>query len=291
MPARAAWKGFLKVSQLSVPVKAFTATRSDEEISLNQLHRDCGQRVRQIKLCPTHGELPAEQIVSGYKLDEQNYLPIEESELEALRPEDDKSIQVDAFVTTDAVDPVYHSGRTYYLVPEAPPGQRPFCVLRDGMLSTGRHAIARVVISRRELLVLLRPHGRLVAMTVLEYAQRVRPASDYESDVAGGSATPAELQLMGTLMESLTRPDLDLGSYRDTYVDGLDTLIATRMAAHRTEDAAGAAGVTDDQLIAALRASLASAGVDPTRPPPPLLPSVQRRSGETVPDRAERKTG
>ena len=163
------------------------------------------------------------------------------------------------------------------------------------MLATGRHAIARVVISRRELLVLLRPHGRLVAMTVLEYAQRVRPATDYESDVAGGSATPAELQLMGTLMgtlmESLTRPDLDLGSYRDTYVDGLDTLIATRMAAHRTEDDAGAAGVTDDQLIAALRASLASAGVDPTRPPPPLLPSVQRRSGETVPDRAERKTG
>lgn len=290
MPARAAWKGFLKLSQLSVPVKAFTATRSDEEITLNQLHRECGQRIRQVKLCPTHGEIAPEQIVSGYKVDEQHYLPIEPSELDGLRPDDNKTILVEAFVDTEKIDPVYHSGRTYYLVPEAPPGQRPFCVLRDGMFGTKRQALARVVISQRELLVLLRPLGRLVAMTVLEYAQRVRPASDYESEVAGGNATPAELELMGTLMESMTRPDLDLSSYRDSYIDRLDALIATRLAARQTTDDAGVDGATDDQLVAALRASLASAGVDSSQPPP-LLPSVPRRSGEVAPVPAERKTG
>lgn len=290
MPARAAWKGFLKLSQISVPVKAFTATRTDDEITLNQLHRGCGQRIRQIKLCPTHGEISQEQIVSGYKLDERSFLPLEQAELDALRPEDNKTITVEAFVDMALVDPVYHSGRTYYLVPEAPPGQRPFCVLRDGMVGANRQALARVVISQRELLVLLRPLGRLVAMTVLEYAQRVRPASDYESEVAGGNATPDELELMGTLMESMTQSDLELSIYRDTYIDRLDALIASRMAAHQPADEAGAGGDTDDQLIAALRASLASAGVDPTQPPP-LLPSVPRRSEEDLPDRVERKTG
>jgi len=163
-------------------------------------------------------------------------------------------------------------------------------VLRDGMVGANRQAIARVVISQRELLVLLRPLGRLVAMTVLEYAQRVRPASDYESEVAGGAASPAELELMGTLMESMTRPDLDLSAYRDTYIDRLDALIATRMASRRETEEVGSDNATDDQLVAALRASLASAGVDPAQPPP-LLPSVSRRSGETMPDHVERKTG
>jgi DNA end-binding protein Ku len=299
MPARAAWKGYLKLSQLTLPVKAFTATRSDEEIQLNQLHRDCGQKIRQIKLCPTHGEVATEAIQSGYKLDDQRYLPLADEELDALRPPDDKAIQVEAFVPGDSVDAVYHSGRTYYLVPDAPPGQRPFCVLRDGMQSTGRYALARIVVSRRELLVLLRPLGRLVAMTVLEYAQRVRPAADYESEVAGLSASPAELQLMGTLIESLGQSDPDLARYRDRYIDGLDALIANRMASMAAEQETGLnadsadpsqSNVGDDQLVAALRASLAAAGVDPSAPAPALLPSLSRRL-DVATEQRDRKTG
>lgn len=289
MPARAAWKGYLKLSQLSVPVKAFTATRSDEEISLNQLHRDCGQKIRWLKLCPIHGEVGTDQIISGYKLDEHSYLPIENSDLEGLRPEDDKSIHVEAFVAHDAIDPVHHAGRTYYLVPDSPPGQRPFCVLRDGMRSVGRFAFARVVIARREHLVLLRPLGRLVAMTVLEYSQRVCPAADFESEVGGLQSSPAELRLMESLIESLFHSDLNLADYRDRYIDGLDALITGR-AAEKGATVDPAAGDSSDELVAALRASLAAAGIDPAQSTKDLLRSVIRR--ETNPENSqERKIG
>ena len=260
MPARAAWKGFLQINQLNVPVKAFTAASSGPEIALNQLHRGCGERIRQQKVCPTHGVLAAEEIVSGFEYAQGAYLPVESAELEALYPEDNKAIEVDCFVADAAIDAVYHAGRTASLTPDAPPGQRPFCVLRDGMRAARRQAVARVVIAGNELLVLLRPLGRLLAMTVLEYPQRVRPTADYESEVAGISASPAEQQLVGQLIAAMTEPDLDLARYRDQYMDGLSLLLENRVAEltsqnedHQAEDEAG--------VLAALQASLTAAGV------------------------------
>ena len=230
MPARASWKGFLQVNRLQVPVKAFTAIRTVPEISLNQLHRQCCQRVRQQTVCPTHGLLAHEDIVSGFEFARNQFLPIEKNELEALQADDPKAIAVDAFVQAEQIDPVYHSGRTYYLVPDAPPGQRPFCVLRDGMRVGNRQAVGRVVISGREIPVSLRPMGRLLAMTVLEFPQRIRPSRDYETEVAQFSAGPQEQQLIVELITAMTDDKLDLADYRDKYTDGLNELIQRRLA-------------------------------------------------------------
>jgi len=274
MPARASWKGFLRINQLTVPVKAFTACRTDPDIPLHELHRGCHQRVRRQKYCPVHGVLELEDILSGYEVGEGSYLPIEPADLEELLPADNKSIAVDCFVPSTKVDPVHHSGRTYYLVPDELPGQRPFCVLRDGMRTTGHHAVARVVIGRRERTVVLRPLGKLVAMTVLEYTQRVRPAEDYEGEVAALSSGPTEQELISQLIRSMTNDYLDLERFRDAYVDGLSRLIEQRLATiepatiqpHRPEEQDEAA------LIAALRASLAAAGADQGSLPPLLPP-------------------
>src|SRR5438132_1055238 len=112
MPARAAWKGFLQIRQLQVPVKAFTAVSTQPEIPLNQLHHECGQRIRQLKVCPVHGALEAQQIISGYEFAEGRFLPLAPDELAALQPEDGKAISVDCFVGSREIDAVYHSGRT-----------------------------------------------------------------------------------------------------------------------------------------------------------------------------------
>lgn len=267
MPARAAWKGFLQIHQLQIPVKAFTATATQPEIVLHQLHVDCGQRVRQLKVCPVHGELSPEAIGSGYECADGCYLPLDETDLESLQPEDSKAITVDCFVGSAAIDPIYHSGRTYYLVPDGPPGQRPFAVVRDG-LRTGNHtAVSRVVMARRELLVVLRPLGRLIAMTVLEYPQRVRAATDYESEVASVTPGEQEQRLIGQLIEALSDPEFDLTRYRNPYVDRLTLLIERRLAEGRASPAAevsveGAPAEDEEQLISALRATLAAAGAD-----------------------------
>lgn len=267
MPARAEWKGFLQVNQLQVPVKAFSAASTEPEISLNQLHRGCGQRIRQQRYCPQHGPVESEAIIPGYQVAEGYCLPLDSDELERLKPEPNKTIAVECFVDHLAIDPVFHSGRTLYLTPDGPPGQRPFNVLRDGMAKSKRHAFSRIVMSRRELLIVLRPAGRLLAMTVIEYAHRVRPATDYESEVAHLPPSERELGLVQQLIEAMTEQQFDLSKYRDGYMDRLSALIERQVAATdltreapRTPEAPGEQA-TDEAMLAQLETSLLTAGV------------------------------
>jgi len=267
MPARSEWKGFLCVNQLRVPVKAFSSSRSTPDITLNQLHRDCGERIQQQKTCPRHGRVEADAIIPGYQVAEHCYLALDPAELEELRPEADKAISVACFIDSQEIDPVFHSGRTLYLVPDSPLGQRSFGVLRDGMKASGRHAFSRIVMSRRELLVLLRPYGKLLAMTVIEYHHRVRDSSDYESEVASLTPSSAELELIQQLIDAMTDQTFDLSRYHDHYMDRLNALIEQKVAAadltsttpFQTQELPAA--TEDEALLAILKSSLNAAGV------------------------------
>lgn len=263
MPARSEWKGFLEVNQLKVAVKAFSAASSEPEICLNQLHRTCGERIRQQRVCPIHGPIESEDIVSGYRIAEDCYLPIEQEELEQLKPDSDKAIAVHCFVDRETIDPVFHSGRTLYLVPDGPPGQRPFCVLREGMKSTGRHAFSRLVISRREQLALLRPYGRLLAMTFVEYPHRIRASTDYESEISNLTPGANELGLVRQLINTMTDSQFQLHRYRDQYMDRLSNLIERRVAATdlTSQSPQLERQGDDDALLAILKASLTAAGI------------------------------
>src|SRR5262245_10845991 len=164
MAARSSWKGFLKLSLVSVPVKAYTANASGgSEIRLNQLHAECHSRINYKKTCPIHGEVPADKIVSGYEYSKGQYVVVDTDELDKLRTEDDKAINIDTFVSPDEVDPVYSSGKTYYLVPDGPVAQKSYAVLQEAMVEMGRQAIARVVMHGKEQVVWLRPMDNLLS--------------------------------------------------------------------------------------------------------------------------------
>src|SRR5690349_1456689 len=135
MVPRTSWKGFLRLSLISVPVKAFTANNTSEEIHLNQLHKDCNSRVRYQKVCPEHGELNNEQIVKGYEYAKDQYVVIEPEEIDKLRTKADRSVNIDGFIPQDAIDPVFLSGRTNYLLPDGPAGERHYTLLHEGMVS------------------------------------------------------------------------------------------------------------------------------------------------------------
>src|SRR5687768_2250046 len=110
-PARTSWKGFLKLSLVSVPVKAFTAHETGGEVHLNQLHKDCNNRIRYQKVCPEHGEVSADEIVSGYQYAKGHYVVVDPEEVDKLRTKADRAINIDGFVAEDVVDPVYHAGK------------------------------------------------------------------------------------------------------------------------------------------------------------------------------------
>ena len=186
MAPRAIFKGFLRLSLISIPIKAFTSTKSGGDIRLNQLHQECNSRVKYQKVCPTHGVLTNDEIVMGYEQSKGSYVVIDPDELSEIRKakkENDKCIEIDGFVHRDQLDPMYFSGRTYFLLPDGPVGQKPYQLFRQSMVDNELYAIARAILSAREQLVVVRPIDDLLGVSVLTYASKLNSTSSYEEEL------------------------------------------------------------------------------------------------------------
>lgn len=229
MAPRSSWKGFLKLSLVSVPVKAFTANETSEEIHLNQLHAECNNRVRYKKVCPEHGELRSEEIVSGYEYAKDQYVVIDPDELQKLRLESDKAVSIEGFIAPEEIDPLYFSGRTYYLLPDGPAGSRPYALLHKGMLDAGVVALAKIVMSGRVQLVLVRPVGKLLSMSVLIYSKRVRDFVPLQEELQELDLSKEEDKLTQILISATKIDDFALDAYSDKYTDELNRLIKMKI--------------------------------------------------------------
>lgn len=229
MAAHASWKGFLKLSLVSVPVKAYTATATGNDITLHQLHAKTLTRIQYKKFAPEVGEVSSEEIVKGYEYDKGQYVIIEDEEIDKLRTESDKSIRIDGFITPDALSTVYLGGKTYYLTPDGPVGQKPYNLLLKGMESNGVSAIAEVVISQKEQVVLLRAVDGLLAMTVLNRKDEVKPASAFKDEVTDTPVTEAETALTDTLIKASVLSEFDFSHYRNVYKEKLTKLIQMKI--------------------------------------------------------------
>jgi DNA end-binding protein Ku len=231
MAARSSWKGFLKLSLVSVPVKAYTATSgSGSDIRLNQLHAECHSRINYKKTCPIHGEVPADQIVSGFEYAKGQYVIIDTDELDKLRTEDDKAINIDTFVSAGTLDPVYNTGKTYYLIPDGPVGQKPYGVLVEAMVELKRHGVAQMVMNGKEQVVLLRPMDGLLVFSPLNYDNEITKPESFEGELTKPAIEPEEMQLAKTLIEASTAKKFDFTKYKDVYTQKLTQLIEAKVA-------------------------------------------------------------
>lgn len=259
MPPRTSWKGFLRLSLISVPVKAFTANNAGEEIHLNQLHKDCNSRVRYQKVCPEHGELNSEQIVKGYEYAKDQYVVVDPEELDKLRTKADRSVSIDGFIPQDAIDPVYFAGKTHYLLPDGVAGERPYALLHKGMVDNRVCAIAQVVMSGREQLVLVRPMGRLLVMTGVSYQKEVKPADEFDQELHEFEPSPEEMQLTNTLIGATCLKQFDLGKYQDHYVEKLRRVIQLKIDGQEVVQAPDHEEPRILNLMDALKQSVAAA--------------------------------
>lgn len=283
MAARSQWKGFLKLSLVSVPVKAFSATTSaGGEIQLNQLHAECNSRIKYKKTCPTHGEVSQDAIVSGYEYSKDQYVIINTDELEKLRTEDDKAIRVDTFIPADSFDPLYLSGKNYYLVPDGPIAQKAYQVICQGMLESKRLAVAQVVMHGREQLVLLRPLHGLLVMSGLNYAAQISSPASFEDEAPKTPVAPEELELVKTLIKASSKDKADLTGYKDVYTQKLSQLIEAKVSGQELVAAPAQEPIQIINLMDALRQSVAqtqqsaasAAGASAeAKPPRKLAPS------------------
>jgi DNA end-binding protein Ku len=254
---RSSWKGFIRVSLVSIPVEGYTASAAAQsQVSLNQLHQDCGERIRYKKTCPVHGEVPSHEIVMGYEYEKNLYAVIDPSELESLRSDADRSINVDRFVEPSTIDARYFSGRSYYLLPNGRPGEKPYALLHRAMSDAKVIGLAQVVISNREQLVALRPVGKLLVASVLQYAADVKPVEEFERLLKDEPVAARELKLARTLIDATLQEEAELESYHDLYAERMRELVAAKVAGREVVKSSTEKEPPTINLIDALKASL-----------------------------------
>jgi DNA end-binding protein Ku len=230
MASRPVWKGSIQFSMVSVPVRAYTAGVSGGSgIAFNQLHAECHSRIKYQKVCPIHGEVRANEIISGYEFADGQYVIVEAEEIEKLRPAKDKAVRIAGFLKSDVIDPRYFSGKTYYLVPEGVGAPKPYVLLQRVLKGQNRVAFAQLVISGHEQIVLLRPVDNLIVMTFLNYASEIKPPAEFTDEVPGVEVSQKELDLAKTLTTALAMEDFDLSQYRDNYADNLRKLVEAKI--------------------------------------------------------------
>lgn len=256
---RSSWKGYLKLSLVSVPVKGYTANVSASDVALHQLHSECHSRIKYKKTCPIHGEVPKEEIVSGYEYAEGQYVVIEPEELAKLRGERERAVTLEAVVPLDAIDPVYFTEKTYYLAPDGKVGQKPYALIQQCLSEDELQAVGRVVLYGREELVLVRPVEQLLAMTALKYESQVAQPGMLAEEVEQQALKPQEVELTKTLLEAFVQKDFSLSNYQDTYVEKLTELIQAKVEGKEVVTPPAAEEPHVINLMDALKRSVAAA--------------------------------
>jgi DNA end-binding protein Ku len=233
---RASWKGQLRFGLVSLAVEAVNArSREEGDIHFHQLHAKCHNRIRYEKVCPVHGEVENDEIVSGYEYSRGKYVEVEPEELDALRTEKEKSLTIDTFIEPEQLDLIYLDGRMYYLVPSGPDAQESYRVLASALEQEGRIGIGHIVMSGKDQVVAIRAHHDRLQMAMLNYEKELRQDSDFPVSVA--KVAPKKLKLAKDLIRSWSDRRFDFSAYEDQYRDRLAELIEAKVSGKETVEA------------------------------------------------------
>jgi DNA end-binding protein Ku len=264
MAARATWKGFLKISLVNIPIKVFPATESSGTISFNQLHGECQTRIQQKRWCPhCEREVPHSEIVKGYEFEKGRYVVLSDEDIDKVRPESTRVIDLVQFADESAIDPMYVD-RAYYLAPDGRTASDAFAVMRDGM--QGKVGIGKLGLYGREYLVAVKPQGRGVVMYTLHHAAEIRSIDQVEElNSVTATVKPQEIRLARQVIETFEGP-LDLATYKDEYREGLQKIIDAKIAGQEVVPPTLAETPRVVNLMDALKKSLDAVSAGKKRP-------------------------
>jgi DNA end-binding protein Ku len=266
MPARPTWRGYLKISLVNIPIKVFPATDAAATLSFNQLHAECQTRIQQKRWCPhCEREVPNTDLVKGYEFEKGRWVVIDEADIDKVRVESTRVINLEKFTDDTAIDPIYLE-RPYYLAPDGPVAKEAFAVIREGM--KGKAGIGKVALYGREYLIKVQPRESGMIMYTLRHANEIR-SMDAIDELADMPATvkPAEIRLAEQVMETFAG-ELDFESYRDDYQVGLREIIDAKIEGREIVAPEVEAPPKVVNLMDALRKSLDSVSATAKKPAP-----------------------
>jgi DNA end-binding protein Ku len=254
MAPRASWKGYLKLSLVSCPVRLYPATSSQDRVRFNQLHKETHNRINMKPVDPELGLVERADLVKGYEYEDKKYVIIDDSDLEAVKLETNHTLAIEAFVEGEEVDSIWQD-TPYYLAPDGAMAEETFIVLREAMREAGKVAIARLVLSSRERMVTIAPREKGMYVCTLRAPNEVRATGTYFGDIPDGKPDPEMLELATALIKQKST-EFDPKAYEDRYEAALMAMIKEKLKGHKPIIAAEPARGNVVNLMDALKQSL-----------------------------------
>ena len=259
MAPRPTWKGYLKLSLVSCAVAMYTATSTSSRIRLNIINRETGNRIRNQAIDSETGDVVEnENKVKGYEVDDGRYVLLEEDELDEVALESTHTIDIEEFVDRNEVDEIYLD-ESFYIVPNDEVAYEAFAVIREAMKKKNMVGLGRVVMHRRERLLMLEPRHKGIAATALRYKPEVRNEDNYFDDIPATRVPGDMLQLAEHILDQ-KKGHFDPDRFEDRYEDALQALIKAKRAGKEAPKVEAPKASNVINLMDALRRSVKGEG-------------------------------
>jgi len=256
-PARPYWKGYLRLSLVTCPIALYTGTSSTERVSFRQVNKKTGNRLRQQLVDEvTREPVGNEDKGRGYEYSKGAFILVDDDELDAIAIESNHTIEIDSFVPRQQIDERYLDS-PYYIAPDDQVGQDAFAVIREAMRGKGMVALARVVLAKRERVIMLQPWDKGLMGTTLRYPYEIKDAKEYFDDIPNVKVAPDMLKLAEHILQS-KKADFDPSKFVDHYEEAVVEMLKNKQAgisAPRERASARPQNVVN--LMDALRSSIA----------------------------------
>ena len=267
MAARAYWRGQIRLALVSIPVEIFPATKSGASVAFRQIHEPSGKPIRYEKTVAGIGAVDPDDIVKGFEVSKGNYVLLDNDEIEAVKLESKKTLELVQFVDSGEIDVLYYE-KPYFVVPADDLAEEAYIVLREALRKSKKVALGQLAMRGREYIVSLKPCGRGMVLETLRYADEVNRAQGYFRDIPDAKPDDDLLDLANTLIEKKTKP-FDPAKFTDHYTDAVKELVARKQKAKGRkivadeDDAPRPSGSNVVDLMAALKKSLEKPGAKP----------------------------
>ena len=261
MAARPIWRGQIRLGLVSIPIEMYSATKSGAQIAFHQVHEPSGKRIKYEKVVPGIGPVDRDEIVKGYEVSKGHYVLLDPEEIESVKLESRKTLDLVQFVDTNDIDPMYYE-KPYYVVPADDLAEEAFVVLREAMRQAKKIGVGQLAMRGQEYVVAIKPCGRGILLETLRYAEEVNKAQSFFRDIGDHKPDP-ELLDMATMLIDRKTGEFDAAEFHNRYVDALRGLIAEKQRKKGEKviqdpdaDAPPSRGSNVVDLMAALKKSL-----------------------------------
>jgi DNA end-binding protein Ku len=228
------WRGFLRLQLVSINVDIYSAAESASEIRFNQIHKPSGKRIKYEKVVPGIGPVENADIIKGYQIEPDVYVTMEPEEIEAIRLESKKTIDMVQFVDASQIDARYYE-RPYYIVPKDEVAAEGYLVIREALRKAGKVGLGQLTMQGREHLAVISPiEKKGLMLNVIRYEDELRKADKYFSDLEGVKFDP-ELVSLATELITRNTAEFNPRRFKDTYAVELRKLVEKKAKGQKIE--------------------------------------------------------